>query len=81
MKKLAFILSVAGMVTLVACGQGTDQKAAADKKKADSITAQHRADSLDQVSKKQMMEDSIKAAQMKAKGDSAKPADAANKAQ
>lgn len=65
MKKTLFILSIAGMASLMACGSGADQKAA-EKAKADSMAAAHRADSLAQASKKQKMDDSMKAAQMKA---------------
>ena len=75
MKKTLFIVSIAGMACLVACGPSAEQKAAAEKAKADSIAAAHRADSLAQAAKKMHMDDSIKAAQMKAAADSAKPAD------
>lgn len=66
MKKTLFILSIAGMASLVACGPSADQKAAAEKAKTDSMAAAHRADSLAMAAKQQHMQDSAKAAQMKA---------------
>jgi len=75
MKKTLLFASIAGMACLIACGPSADQKAAAEKAKADSVAAAHRADSLAQVAKKMKMDDSIKNAQMKAAADSAKPAE------
>ena len=77
MKKTLSILSIAGMAFLVACGPSAEQKAAAEKAKADSIAAANRADSLAKAAKKMHMDDSIKQAQAKAAADSAasKPAD------
>ncbi len=76
MKKSLSIVAIAGMAFLVACGPSAEQKAAAEKAKADSVKAAHSADSLMQASKKQHMDDSIKAVQAKAAADSAaKPAD------
>ena len=75
MKKFLFIGAIAGMAFLVACGQSAEQKAAAAKAKADSMAAAHSQDSLMQASKKQHMDDSIKAAAAKAAADTAKPAE------
>ncbi len=77
MKKTLFIVAIAGMASLVACGPSAEQKAAAEKAKADSVAAAHRADSLAMAAKKQHMDDSIKAASMKA--DSSKPAEGEKK--
>lgn len=73
MRKTLLFVSIAGMACLVACGPSAEQKAAAEKAKADSIAAAHRADSLAQAAKKMHMDDSIKAAQMKAAADTVKP--------
>ena len=54
------------MACLVACGPSAEQKAAAEKAKSDSVAAVQRADSMAMASKKQHMDDSIKAATVKA---------------
>jgi hypothetical protein len=74
MKKTLFVIAIAGMACLVACGPSAEQKAAMQKAKDDSVAAVHRTDSLNMVAKKQHMDDSIKAAQMKADSAS-KPAE------
>jgi hypothetical protein len=74
MKKLLFIVAIAGVASLIACGPSAEQKAAMEKAKADSVAAAHSKDSLMQASKKQHMDDSIKAAQMKV-ADTTKPAE------
>jgi hypothetical protein len=73
MKKVLLFASIAGMACLIACGQSPEQKAAAEKAKADSVAAAQRADSMAMAAKKQHMDDSIKAAQPKA--DTTKPAE------
>lgn len=79
MKKTLFVITIAGMACLVACGPSAEQKAAVEKAKADSVAAVHRADSMAMVAKKQHADDSIKAAQMKADSAS-KPAEDAKAA-
>jgi outer membrane biogenesis lipoprotein LolB len=75
MKKLLFFVPVVATLFLVACGSGTDQKAAMDKAKNDSIAAAKHTDSLtaaaSMAAKQQRMNDSTKAA----KADSGKPAE------
>lgn len=46
MKKLFSLLVIAGMVAFVACGPSAEEKAAAEKAKADSLKAVVTADSL-----------------------------------
>lgn len=75
MKKTLFVLSIAGMAFLVACGPSAEQKAAAEKAKADSIAAANRQDSLAKAAVKQHMDDSIKQAAAKAAADTMKMAD------
>ena len=65
MKKTLFIVAIAGMASLVACGPSAEEKAKTEKAKADSL-AKIRHDSLDMVAKKQKADDSAKAAQAKA---------------
>ncbi len=66
MKKLASIIAVAGVFAFIACGPSAEQKAAAEKAKADSMKA---ADSMKGVQQAAMMkakQDSMmKAAAMK----------------
>ncbi|HPB25968.1 MAG TPA: hypothetical protein PLB59_10010, partial [Bacteroidales bacterium] len=60
MKKLFSLLVVAGMVAIVACGPSAEEKAAAEKKKADSIRV---ADSIAAAEKQKLIDDSIAAVQ------------------
>jgi hypothetical protein len=71
MKKTLIFASIAGMACLVACGPSAEQKAAAEKAKADSVAAAHRQDSLAMVAKQMKMQDSLKNVQMKMAADSA----------
>jgi len=60
MKKLFSLLVIAGMVAIVACGPSAEEKAAAEKKKADSIRI---ADSIAAAEKQKLIDDSIAAVQ------------------
>jgi len=60
MKKTLFILSIAGMTFLAACGQGANQKAAEQKAaNTDSVAAAHRADSLTKAAQQHQKQDSV----------------------
>lgn len=76
MKKLLTIAAVTGMLAFIACGPSAEDKAKAEKAKADSM---HMADSMKAAQAASMMkmkQDSMnakmKADSMKMKGDSAK---------
>lgn len=78
MKKLFSIFLLAGMMAFVACGPSAEEKAAAEKRVQDSITAvkeQAKQDSIAAVEKAK--QDSIAAAVEKAKQDSIAAAEAA----
>lgn len=84
MKKVLSILVIAGVAVLVACGPSAEEKAAAEKKKADSIAREQAiADSIaaakqkafdDSVANAQRIADSIATANApKPKGNTPKP--------
>jgi len=52
MKKFLTLIAVAGIFTFVACGPSAEQKAAAEKAKADSIA---KADSMNRAQQASMM--------------------------
>ncbi len=58
MKKLFTLITVAGMFTFVACGPSTEEKAAADKAKQDSITAVDAANAAAKAAADQAAADS-----------------------
>jgi hypothetical protein len=83
MKKVLTLVAFAGMVTFVACGPSAEEKAAADKKKNDSIAGvmqKAKDDSVAAVAAKEKAKaDSANAAMEKMKADSAKAAEEGGK--
>ncbi|HTA28025.1 MAG TPA: hypothetical protein VK809_09565 [Bacteroidia bacterium] len=78
MKKLLTIATAAGMLAFIACGPSAEDKAKADKMKADSL---HMVDSMNQVKTAMMMKMKADSAAAKMKADSGKMAgDTAKKA-
>ena len=74
MKKLLTIAAVAGMFAFIACGPSAEDKAKAEKMKADSL---HMADSMNQAKAAMMMKAHADSMMMKAKADSMHMADSA----
>jgi hypothetical protein len=74
MKKLLTIATAAGMLAFIACGPSAEDKAKADKMKADSM---HMADSSKAAQAAMMMKAHNDSMMMKAKADSMKMADSA----
>ena len=63
MKKVLSLLVIGGIATLMACGPSAEEKAAAEKKKADSIAREAAiADSIAQE-KQKLFDDSVAQAQ------------------
>lgn len=76
MKKLLTIATIAGMFAFIACGPSAEDKAKADKVKADSA---HNADSVKAAQAASMMKMKQDSAMKAMKMDSAKKADSATK--
>ena len=71
MKKLASIIAIVGVFAFIACGPSAEQKAAAEKAKADSMKAADSIKNAQQAAAMKAKQDSIaKATAMK--GDSTK---------
>jgi len=70
MKKLFSLLVIAGLATLIACGPSAEEKAAAEKKKQDSIAAVQKAIDDSIAAAQQAIDDSIAVAKQQAYDDS-----------
>jgi hypothetical protein len=74
MKKLLTIATAAGMLAFIACGPSAEDKAKADKMKADSL---HMVDSMNQVKAAMIMKMKADSAARSHMGDSTKKDSAA----
>jgi hypothetical protein len=73
MKKFAFVIAIVGAFAIISCGPSAEQKAAAEKAKADSAKAADSMKMAAQATAAKAKQDSIAKAQaMAAKSDSTK---------